>query len=86
MTEYDNERSNNHSSIEQVQNQMTAMQESHQRTRDEYERILKQLKQENELLNQQVKQHLTETPSNNINGRKSSVFSLRSFFFISMNF
>ena len=42
---------------------MTAMQESHQRTRDEYERILKQLKQENELLNGQVKQHLTDKPS-----------------------
>jgi hypothetical protein len=49
---------------------MTEMQESHQRTRDEYERILKQLKQENELLNEQVKQHLTEKPSTS---RKSSV-------------
>lgn len=39
---------------------MTEMQENHQKVRDEYERILKQLKQENELLNQQIKQHLTE--------------------------
>jgi recombinational DNA repair ATPase RecF len=51
---------------------MIAMQESHQRARDEYERILKQ---ENELLNQQIKQHLTEKSSNS---RKSSVV----FFFI----
>jgi hypothetical protein len=66
-----------------VQNQMTEMQESHQRTRDEYERILKQLKQENELLNEQVKQHLTEKPSNNVHSRKSSViFFFQSFSFI----
>jgi len=52
--------------IEQLQNQMVDMQESHQRVRDEYERILKQLKQENELLNEQIKQHLTEQPSTNI--------------------
>ena len=52
---------------------MSEMQESHQRARDEYERILKQLKQENELLNEQVKQHLTEPPSTNINSRKSLV-------------
>lgn len=40
---------------------MTEMQESHQHTREEYERMFKQLKQENELLNQQIKQHLTES-------------------------
>lgn len=50
---------------------MTEMQENHQKVRDEYERILKQLKQENELLNQQIKQHLTEQPSTN--SRKSYI-------------
>lgn len=56
------------STIERLQNQMSEMQENHQKTRDEYERILKQFKQENQLLNQQVKQHLTEqqsTPTQN---------------------
>jgi hypothetical protein len=63
---------------------MTEMQESHQRTRDEYERILKQLKQENELLNEQVKQHLTEKPSNNVHSRKSSAIFF-SIFFLYLN-
>jgi hypothetical protein len=58
---------------------MTEMQESHQRTRDEHERILKQLKQENELLNEQVKQHLTEQPSTTVNSRKSSVIFFEIF-------
>jgi len=58
---------------------MTEMQESHQRTWDEYERILKQLKQENELFNEQVKQHLIEQPSTNVNSRKLSVIIF--FFF-----
>jgi hypothetical protein len=64
---------------------MTAMQESHQRARDEYERILKQLKQENELFNQQIKRHLIEKPSNS---RKSSVifFFILVFFFILIKF
>jgi hypothetical protein len=52
---------------------MSEMQESHQRARDEYERILKQLKQENELLNEQVRQHLTEQPPTVVTSRKSSV-------------
>jgi hypothetical protein len=56
---------------------MSEMQESHQRARDEYERILKQLKQENELLNEQVRQHLTEQPPTVVTSRKSSVI----FFF-----
>ncbi len=80
ISEHENERLINHSNIEQVQNQIAEMQESHQRARDEYERILKQLKQENELLNEQVKQHLTEQPSS----RKSYIifFSEIIFFLI----
>ncbi len=66
INDTENDRLTNHMNIEQLQNQMVDMQESHQRVRDEYERILKQLKQENELLNEQVKQHLTEQPSTNI--------------------
>lgn len=57
------ERVNNRSTIEQLQNQMSEMQENHQKTRDEHERILKQFKQENQLLNEQIKQHLTDQQS-----------------------
>ena len=64
---------NYRTNVEQLQNQMVEMQESHQRARDEYERILKQLKHENELLNDQVKQHLTDPPSNAVVSRKSFV-------------
>jgi predicted nucleic acid-binding Zn-ribbon protein len=77
IADNENERSTNRSNIEQLQNQMSEMQESHQRARDEYERILKQLKQENELLNEQVRQHLTEQPPTVVTSRKSSVI----FFF-----
>jgi glutamine synthetase adenylyltransferase len=63
ISDTENDRLTNHLNIEQLQNQMTDMQESHQRVRDEYQRILKQ---ENELLNEQIKQHLTEQPSTNI--------------------
>ncbi len=73
IADSDTERLTNRSNIEQLQNQMSEMQESHQRARDEYERILKQLKQENELLNEQVKQHLTEQPSSVSVSRKPSV-------------
>ncbi len=73
IADSDTERLTNRSNIEQLQNQMAEMQESHQRARDEYERILKQLKQENELLNEQVKQHLTEQPSAVSVSRKPSV-------------
>jgi uncharacterized membrane protein (DUF106 family) len=73
IADNENDRSTNRLAIEQLQNQMSEMQESHQRARDEYERILKQLKQENELLNEQVKQHLTEKPPPVVNSRKSSV-------------
>jgi predicted GTPase len=79
IADNENERLANRSIIEQLQNQMTEMQESHQRTRDEHERILKQLKQENELLNEQVKQHLTEQPSTTVNSRKSSVIFFKIF-------
>ncbi|CAF0987223.1 unnamed protein product [Rotaria sordida] len=72
IVDNENERSINRSNIEQLQNQMAEMQESHQRARDEYERILKQIKQENELLNEQVKQHLTEQSSSVAVSRKSS--------------
>ena len=64
------------------------MQENHQKTRDEYERILKQFKQENQLLNQQVKQHLTEqqsTPTQNPT-RKSFVEIRIQKLFISLCF
>ncbi|CAF2503635.1 unnamed protein product [Rotaria sp. Silwood2] len=73
--ENENERLTNRSVIEQLQNQMAEMQESHQRARDEYERIFKQLKQENELLNEQVKQHLTEQSSSVVVSRKSSTLN-----------
>ncbi|CAF4685473.1 unnamed protein product [Rotaria sp. Silwood1] len=75
ITEGENERLTNRSTIEQLQNQMAEMQESHQRARDEYERILKQFKQENELLNEQVKQHLTEQSSSAAISRKSSTLN-----------
>ncbi|CAF1431644.1 unnamed protein product [Adineta steineri] len=75
IADTENERLANRSNIEQLQNQMAEMQESHQRARDEYERILKQIKQENELLNEQVKQHLTEKPSSTVVSRKSSTLN-----------
>ena len=61
------------SNVEQLNNQITTMQENHQRVRDEYERILKELKRENELVNEQLKQHLTEQTSTGVVSRKSSV-------------
>ena len=67
----------NRSNLEEFQNQMTEMQDSHHRARDEYERIIKQIKQENELLNEQIKQHLIDQPSTVPKSRKSSVI----FFF-----
>jgi septal ring factor EnvC (AmiA/AmiB activator) len=79
VADTESERLSNRSNIEQLQNQMAEMQASHQRARDEYERILKQIKQENERLNEQVKQHLTEQPSAVVSSRKSSVLILRSF-------
>ena len=80
ISENENERLTNRSLIEQLQNQMSEMQENDQKTRDEHERIIKQLKQENELLNQQIKQHLTDQSSTNLNNQKSFVY-LSSVFF-----
>jgi hypothetical protein len=61
---------------------MSEMQDSHQRARDEYERISKQIKQENELLNEQIKQHLIDQPSTVVTSRKSSViFSFSQIYF-----
>ncbi|CAF1535021.1 unnamed protein product [Rotaria magnacalcarata] len=75
IADNENERLTYRSNVEHLQNQMTEMQESHQRTRDEFERILKQLKQENELLNVQIKQHLTEQSSVVTVSRKSSILN-----------
>lgn len=63
IVDLENERSTSHLKIEEVHNQMSEMQHTHQQTREEYDRIFKQLKQENEILNQQIKQHLTEPSS-----------------------
>ena len=74
IVDHENEQSSYHSQIEEVQNQISEMQRTHQHTREEYERIFKQFKQENELLNQQIKQHLTE-PSSTIPSGKTSTES-----------
>lgn len=66
MIENESERLNSHAKIEEVLNQMTEMQQSHQHIREEYERMFKQIKQENDLLNQQIKQHLTESSSSSL--------------------
>lgn len=63
---------------------MAEMQESHQRGRDEYERILKQLKQENELLNEQIKQHLVEQSSTVSVSRKPLVFYFSILYFLNL--
>lgn len=75
MNEQENDRIAARTTIEQLQNQMAEMQESHQRSREEFERIFKQLKQENDLLNEQIKQHLVEPKNSTSNGptRKSFV-------------
>ncbi|CAF1550876.1 unnamed protein product, partial [Adineta ricciae] len=78
ISDTETERMNHRTNIEQLQNQMAEMQESHQRARDEYERILKQVKHENELLNDQVKQHLTDPPTNAVVSRKSSILNAQS--------
>lgn len=77
LNEQENDRIAARMTIEQLQNQMAEMQESHQRSREEFERIFKQLKQENDLLNEQVKQHLVEPQNSTSNGptRKSSLLT-----------
>ena len=72
MNDDEIERVTSRSAIEQLQRQMAEMQESHQRARDEYERIVKQFKQENELLNEQIKQHLLDPPAPPPSSRQSS--------------
>ena len=72
MNEGEIERVTSRSAIEELQRQMSEMQQSHQRARDEYERIVKQFKQENELLNEQIKQHLLDPPAAVVSSRKTS--------------
>lgn len=50
--------------VEDLHNQMIVMQEGHHRARDEYERIIKQIKQENDLLNEQIKQKIADRSFN----------------------
>lgn len=73
LNEQESERVTSRSTIEQLQSQMSEMQESHQRAREEYERVVKQMKQENDRLNEQVKQHLADPTSSNGSTRKSFV-------------
>ncbi|CAF1650935.1 unnamed protein product, partial [Didymodactylos carnosus] len=54
----DNEKRSYRSTVEQLQSEMEEMQTIHRRTLDENNQILKQIKQENETLNEKLKQQL----------------------------